>query len=503
MHDNYRYWQENGQGWFDEYARRKARIPYFHIQELVITELIARAAPTKVLEYGCGVGRHLRNLVRLPQVEAYGYDQSPTMVAEIARWTRDDFLSHRVTVGPPIGRLPYADGEFDIVFTCEVLVHTRHQDVAGILSELLRVSRGVVFHLEPDPTVDLVTQAHAGCWGHDLAALYRELGVEPIVLPRAFACQLPVLVERAGAGLRQQCSPLSPTSMELLLNMERELSAVIEPESQDEGKPIDWSRHGRLSILNSARSFSRRKLVEVTEHSLSALAQADRRMLLLRKEIAELCSQLEGGKEPCPPVIADLLAAREEDVDWCEQDMDTLQLEIEIDLERAMALVGELKERVAADQLSLQQARAIGAERASDPRRGFARLRRGRIRLEVLEPNPRSKGTEVWLRFARFRRDGSPMPWSRVSLTDGWSFVEARGCTGDMAIKGTHGAFELPDGASPVLNFMRHPWSGRIRVLWRGQQEVVDLFRTQTDEVNVDLAQLFSARWPAAQKPNA
>src|ERR1019366_7103470 len=174
--DNYRYWQENGQGWFAEYARRKTLIPYFHIQEIFLTEYIARHAPAKVLEYGCGVGRHLRNLSRVSGVHIFGYDQSPTMITEMHHWAAPEWVSEHVRLGPPVGRLPFADGEFDIVFTCEVLIHTRPEDIDPVLMELVRVCRGKILHIEPEPDVDLTTNQHNGCWGHDLVAAYQRLG---------------------------------------------------------------------------------------------------------------------------------------------------------------------------------------------------------------------------------------------------------------------------------------------------------------------------------------
>ena len=84
--ENYRYWQENGSGWFAEYRRRKAFIPHLHLQEILIAMVASRATPAKVLEYGCGVGRHLSYLHRIPGITIRGFDQSPTMIAEIERW---------------------------------------------------------------------------------------------------------------------------------------------------------------------------------------------------------------------------------------------------------------------------------------------------------------------------------------------------------------------------------------------------------------------------------
>jgi len=38
------------------------------------------------------------------------------------------------------------------------------------------------------------------------------------------------------------------------------------------------------------------------------------------------------------------------------------------------------------------------------------------------------------------------------------------------------GLVDLPGGAGPVLNFMAHPWSGRVRVSWKKRVWIVDLF---------------------------
>jgi SAM-dependent methyltransferase len=198
--ENYSYWQSSGKGWLDEYRRRKTYLPYLNLQEILIATIVSHAAPAKVLEYGSGVGRHLEYLHRLPGVSVYGYDQSATMTAEMENWAPRDFVTEHVTVGAPVQRLPFVEAEFDIVYTCEVLVHVSPDHLPSILSELLRVSKGLVFHLEPDPSVSLVADAHGGCWGHDLVQIYAELGQHARAMPRLFACQLPVVAEREPTG---------------------------------------------------------------------------------------------------------------------------------------------------------------------------------------------------------------------------------------------------------------------------------------------------------------
>ena len=84
---NYRWWQDHGDGWRDEVAARKAYMPIYHLQEIFLEEYFARVAPAKVLEFGCGFGRHLEYLRRIPKLDVYGFDQSESML-EGMRWAR-------------------------------------------------------------------------------------------------------------------------------------------------------------------------------------------------------------------------------------------------------------------------------------------------------------------------------------------------------------------------------------------------------------------------------
>ncbi len=192
--DNYEYWRRHGSEWGAEYKMRKRRKIYFHIQELMLTEYIEDSHPAKVLEFGCGVGRHLRNLVELQGIEVHGYDQSQAMVDEMREWASPDWMGTHITVGEPVGRLPYPDGAFDIVYSSEVLIHVRPEDLPGILSELVRISRWQVLHFEPPIGAEVVSDAHAGCWSHNLPATYASFDLQCEVMEPGFAAQIPYRV---------------------------------------------------------------------------------------------------------------------------------------------------------------------------------------------------------------------------------------------------------------------------------------------------------------------
>ncbi len=173
---NYQYWRDQGPKWVEDYDRHKKAGPKYHIGEFVLCDYVERMAPARVLEFGCGSGRHLRYLCRVPGVRAHGFDQSPTMVDGMLRWTSREWVDEHVQIGEPLQRLPYGDGEFDLVFTASVLVHVRPEDLEGRLSELARVSRGHVLHLEPRPDRSHSGQEGTNCWRHDLVAAYQRLG---------------------------------------------------------------------------------------------------------------------------------------------------------------------------------------------------------------------------------------------------------------------------------------------------------------------------------------
>src|SRR5262249_45052185 len=150
-----------------------------------------RTHPLRVLEFGCGTGRHLKNLRSLPGVEIFGYDQSESMVSGCLRWSAREWFETHVRVGEPTGPLPYRNGEFDLVYSAEVLVHLRPPDLEGILSELVRVCCGHILHLEPSRDVPIIGDAHCGCWRHDLPTAYASLGKRCDILPSGYRAHEP------------------------------------------------------------------------------------------------------------------------------------------------------------------------------------------------------------------------------------------------------------------------------------------------------------------------
>ena len=293
---NYRYWQDNGRAWPEEYDRRRKIQILYHIQEIMLADYMAHSAPARVLEFGCGFGRHLKYLRQIPGLDVYGYDQSPTMVAEFAGWADPDWVREHVVLGEPVGRLPYPDGFFDIVYTAEVLVHVRPEHLSTILAELLRVVKWQVLHLETAPDYSLVVDVHGGCWYHDLVRAYGQLGHRCEVLPQGYRAHVPYHV------ILDSSRPVysgSPTLASLLRGMEDDLQPTLMDLSAQ--LRIDRSRAEELaeqvSRLNSELMAERSRAVEQEQHVFmlqSALDQQRRAMTDLSTQLVAEQSQAEG-----------------------------------------------------------------------------------------------------------------------------------------------------------------------------------------------------------------
>lgn len=187
--ESYVWWQHNGNTWLDEIRVRKAKQVYYHLQELLLFDYFQGSNFQRILEFGCGFGRHLRYLREIPNIEVYGYDQSEAMIAPISQWAGVEWVREHIKVGQPNTKLPYSDRYFDAVFTNAVLIHVPPEDVPSILKELMRISKYQIIHQEPAPHLEIKSRDHGGCWNHNLVELYHNANLDCEILEPAFELQ--------------------------------------------------------------------------------------------------------------------------------------------------------------------------------------------------------------------------------------------------------------------------------------------------------------------------
>ena len=285
---NYRYWQERGSKWPERYEDRKRWLAYYHIQETYLLDYFLHSGPVKVLEFGCGYGRHLRNLLPLAGVEVFGHDQSPTMIERMADWADASWMESHVTLGGPVARLPYDDGFFDVVYTAEVLVHVRPQDLPEVLKELIRVSRWQVLHLESSPQAQLDPETHGGCWKHDLIAAYRGLGHELKMLTQAYDLHAPyrLLLDPARAPYT-----MPDALARRMFRMEEQLQPSLDQVLREDEKQDlrDHIRAKRVEVENLERILGNMNIraARLEKEHDDLEASSARRIAYLERMVAE------------------------------------------------------------------------------------------------------------------------------------------------------------------------------------------------------------------------
>jgi len=425
---NYRYWAENGAHWVAEYNERKKTMPYYHIQEMMLADYFERCGSVKVLEFGCGVGRHLSYLRNLPQVEIFGYDQSPAMVEAIRQSAGKAWFEERVKVGAPLGPLPYPDNFFDVVFSSEVLVHVRPPDLPVILQELMRVAKWHVLHLEPSLRTYVHPMAHDGCWSHNLVESYLKLGRECVMLPSGFLSQT---LYRVALANDRPLPEQSPVMISLWRRAEADLAQGIQ----------------------RAQNITRDKENEA----------AQLREMIRQKDLA-----LEKQRAMLGPPSLD--------------DPDPEKKRLRGRIKDMLFELEFIKSRA-----SYQIPRRFRRWRLYSALR-FIKHRENLLSIRSLDnqKNPNSKGEEIWLLSARYAENEPSIPWDYVAARGNWRMMARKQGPQAKAMVGSRGTLRfMLHGEDPVIELLRHPWSGKAEITYGNRTETIDLYAAETHPISI------------------
>ena len=425
---NYRYWREHGAQWVAEYEERKRTLVYYHLQEIMLVDFMIHTAPARVLDYGCGVGRHLRNLSQIPGLDLYGYDQSRAMVDGCLAWAPRAWVDQRIAVGEPLQRLPYPDGFFDIVYTSEVLVHVHPDHLERLLAELIRVSRWQVLHIEPSPTCAIVPDAQQGCWNHDLPRAYRNLGHVCEVLAPGYGVQSPYRILLSRERAPYEWSPV-------LLGLYRQLETEVQPALTAAAQVGERDPASLAQQLAAAKA------------RLWAVAGEVEGARLRQRELEEIAA-LAGATPVRGPAA-------------CVRD-----------------LVSEV--RFLRDSPSYRWGERL---RTRPPVLWWRRWRwrTRRITIEAAgTKHPESGGCQVWLLGVRTGEHPAGLPLACLEFDpQAWDVVadeHAKFGASLMTARRTRLELFAPIDASLRLDFLMHDWSGRVAITAAGHTSVIDLY---------------------------
>lgn len=101
---------------------------------------------TRVLDLGCGTGRHLVFLSKLG-FEMYGFDASPNALMIAEQWLSEEELNAELVCHQMENRFPYDDAFFHAILSIQVIHHNLMKDIQYSVSEIERVlgDKGLVF----------------------------------------------------------------------------------------------------------------------------------------------------------------------------------------------------------------------------------------------------------------------------------------------------------------------------------------------------------------------
>jgi len=95
----------------------------------------APTTPISVLDFGCGAGRMMRFISKMPNYRLTGCDVN----GDLAKWCAQNLVGIDTVLSGMTPPLPFADGDFDMVYSKSVFSHLPESSFCAWIAELARV----------------------------------------------------------------------------------------------------------------------------------------------------------------------------------------------------------------------------------------------------------------------------------------------------------------------------------------------------------------------------
>jgi len=111
-----------------------------------ITSLFKKKNVRKILDLGCGSGRHLVYLAKRG-FDVYGFDISKYGIKITKGWLKKEKLKAKLKIGDIYKKLPYKDNFFDALISTQTLHHNRIGNIRKLIKEIERILKpgGFIF----------------------------------------------------------------------------------------------------------------------------------------------------------------------------------------------------------------------------------------------------------------------------------------------------------------------------------------------------------------------
>lgn len=111
-----------------------------------IIKLFKKRGVKRVLDLGCGSGRHIVYLAK-HSFEVYGIDISEHGIKIAKEWLKKEKVKANLKIGSIYKKLPYKDNFFDAIISIQVIHHARIKIIRKVIKEIKRILKpgGLIF----------------------------------------------------------------------------------------------------------------------------------------------------------------------------------------------------------------------------------------------------------------------------------------------------------------------------------------------------------------------
>lgn len=188
--DLHEYWKQRGKKFGEELEKQSFYVKsIMRNQEKHIIKILRKNRWKKILEVGCGSGRLTKKIAEFPEIEKFmAMDISPDLIESAKKNTRGQTIEFQC-----IDLQNYNPKEkFDLVFSCEVMMHIPHQEINNIISKIVSFSKQKVILTEFFDPEKIGSSLGGYCFVHDYKKIFENVGVKRV---RIHMINLPIFIK--------------------------------------------------------------------------------------------------------------------------------------------------------------------------------------------------------------------------------------------------------------------------------------------------------------------